>query len=551
MKRRLNLLYILLIFTSFRVSAQTYPVVSSTQILPPYSVYLSDYASAGSDKFIVNLFLQDQNQNGLQVKLKITITGDNGVKLETKPEYMPPPITLYAGTPEIISGPLLQQYLEPANLNITGLNPSQFARDKKLPEGIYTFKAEAVEYRRNKLVSNSGTTAAWLILNDPPIWNLPRHNSTVTASNPQNIFFSWLPMHTGSPNSAFTTEYEFSLYDIIPQDRDPEEIVRITAPLYQSSTASTSLVYGPAEPPLEVGRKYAVRLRAYDTEGRDMFKNDGYSTVLVFTYGQECITPVGINHDNLTPHSADVHWTSIPGNTEFKLYYREKDQNGTNPWYEGTTSQTNAVITQLKPEHDYQYLVRALCGSIESEPSEIYEFTTPAKITDTLQCGNNPNVPEIDGSPPLQELFIGDVINVGGFEGIITQARGGNGVFSGKCIMRLTNFNILLKSHFDDIHINQSYQVTEGHVIADRGPGIMINLDDIIADLDSLGNIPIDSINLNPNDYINSLDSLVNNLPTDTSLISYEMEEVLVSNSNKLDLIDNEELQDQIEELQA
>jgi len=547
MKRYIKLLLILFISATYQLSAQTFPVVSTTQVLPPYSVYLSDYASISSDKLIANLYLQDQNQSGLQVKLKITITGDNGIKLETKPEYIPPPIIMYAGAPEIISGTALQQYLEPENLNITGINPVQFARDKKLPEGIYTFTIEAVEYRRNKLVSNTGTAVAWLILNDPPIWNLPQHNSTITATNPQNIFFSWLPMHTGSPNSAFTTEFEFSLYDIIPQDRNPEEAVMTGIPIYQSTTMSNSLVYGPAEPPLEVGRKYAARLKAYDTEGRDMFKNEGYSTVLVFTYGQECITPVGINHDNITPHTADVHWTSIPGNTEFTLYYREKEEGGTNPWYEGTTARTDAVITQLKPEHDYQYLVRALCGTIESEPSEIYEFTTPAKTLDTLNCGDNPNVPVIDGSPPLQELLFGDVINVGGFEGIITQARGNNGVFSGKCIMRVSNFNILLKSHFENIHINQSYQVTEGNVIADRSTGIMINLDDIIADLDSLANIPVDSINSNLNDYINNLDSLVNNLPTDTSLISEEMEEVLISNSYKMDLIDSQTIKEELQ----
>lgn len=525
MKKHIKILLILLISATYQLKAQTFPVVSTTQIIPPYSVYLSDYASASSDKLIANLMLQDQNQSGLQVKLKITITGDNGVKLETKPEFMPPPITMYSGSPEQISGIALQQYLEPANMNITGLNFSQFMQNKKLPEGIYTFTIEAVEYRRNKLVSNPGSAVGWLILNDPPIWNLPQNNSTITATNPQNVFFSWLPMHTGSPNSAFSTEFEFSLYDIIPQDRNPEEAVNTGIPIYQSTTMSNSLVYGPAETPLELGRKYAVRLKAYDTEGRDMFKNNGYSTVLVFTYGQECITPVGISHDNITPHTADINWTSIPGNTEFTLYYREKEEGGTNTWYEGNTAQSSAVISQLKPLHTYQYVVKALCGTIESEPSAIYEFTTTEKITDTLNCGDNPNIPVIDGSPPLEELLFGDVINVGGFEGIITQARGGNGVFSGKCIMKVSNFNILLKSHFDDISINQSYQVTAGHVIADRGPGIMINLDEVISFVDSLAGIPPDSIIADIDDFIDDADSVI-----------YEIEPALLNDSITEDL---------------
>ena len=548
MLKKLLLLLTIISFT-LAIKAQIYPVVSTTQIIPPYSVYLTDYASASSDKLIANLLLQDQNQSGIQVKLKITITGDNGVKLETKPEFLPPPITLYPNIPEQIKGIDLQNYLEPMNLNITGLNISQFMQSKKLPEGIYQFTVEAVEYRRNKTISNPGTAVGWLILNDPPIWNLPQHNTTITATNPQNIFFSWFPMHSGSPNAAFTTEYEFSLYDLIPQTASPDEYVNIAVPIHQSTTMNNSFVYGTAEIPLEPGRKYAARLKAYDTEGRDMFKNNGYSTVLVFTYGQQCITPVGITHQDLTPHTANISWTAIPGNTEFEIYYREKTDDPNTQWYVGTTSQTSATVNQLKPQHTYQYVLRALCGTLESEPSAIYEFTTPEKIITQIDCGDNPNVPEIDGSPPLEDLFVGDVINVGGFEGIITQARGGNGVFSGKCIMRVSNFNILLKSHFTDIHINQSYQVTEGNVIADRGPGIMINLDEIAGDLDSLANVPIDTILNYPDDYIEGLEDIYDLEP---EIITDSISEDLITIEEKLNILleEGDLTEEQIQEIE-
>lgn len=507
MFKRLSIILSILI-ASFSINGQTFPVVSTTQIIPPYSVYLSDYASPSSDKLMANLYLQDQNQSGIQVKLRITITGDNGIELRTKDEFMPPPITLMGGVQEQISGMDLQAYLEPANLVITGMDPTQFAVSRKLPEGIYQFTIEAVEYRRLKTVSNPGTAVAWLILNDPPIWNLPQHNSLLTATNPQNIFFSWLPLHKGSPNSAFTTEYEFALYDIIPQDRNPDDAVNTGIPIYQSNTMANSLVYGPADPPLEIGRKYACRVKAYDTEGRDMFKNDGYSTVLVFTYGQECLTPVGISHEVTGPFSATVSWAPLPGNTEFILEYREKTENGTSAWYADNTYNNSSEINQLKPVTNYEYKLKALCGSIESDYSILYDFTTQIKESDSIDCGTGTGVPQIDNSPPLQKLYIGDVINVGGFEGIVTQARGSNGVFTGKCIMRLTNFNILLKSHFTDISINESYQVTEGNVLAERGPGIMINLDNIAEEIDSLASIEIerDSIFDDPGEYLEDLE---------------------------------------------
>ena len=122
-----------------------------------------------------------------------------------------------------------------------------------------------------------------------------------------------------------------------------------------------------------------------------------------------------------------------------------------------------------------------------------------------------------------------------GFEGIITQAHGGNGVFSGKCIMRVSNFNILMKSHFDDISINQSYQVTAGTVIADRGPGIMINLDDVTEELDSLANVPVDSVIENPDDYISDLDSII-----------YDLDPIIVNDTIAEDL---EDIADNLEEL--
>ncbi len=129
------------------------------------------------------------------------------------------------------------------------------------------------------------------------------------------------------------------------------------------------------------------------------------------------------------------------------------------------------------------------------------------------------------------------VISLSSFEGIITQAHGGNGVFSGKCIMRVSNFNILLKSHFDDISINQSYQVTQGTVIADRGPGIMINLDDLIPAIDSIANIPVDSIIAHIDEYTDVADSLV-----------YEIDPAIVTDSLETVL---ENLQDQLNEVVA
>ena len=42
-------------------------------------------------------------------------------------------------------------------------------------------------------------------------------------------------------------------------------------------------------------------------------------------------------------------------------------------------------IKSLKPEHVYRYQIKAVCGTIESEYSEIKEFTTPVKEEKEMQ----------------------------------------------------------------------------------------------------------------------------------------------------------------------
>ena len=54
---------------------------------------------------------------------------------------------------------------------------------------------------------------AWISLSDPPFLNLPIKGESVAFRNPQNIIFQWTPRHLNSPNTAYNTEYEFTLIE--------------------------------------------------------------------------------------------------------------------------------------------------------------------------------------------------------------------------------------------------------------------------------------------------------------------------------------------------
>ncbi len=447
--------------------------------------------------------LKDPMEPRVDITLRVSIKG-NGIELRTRDDYRPQPLELNGGVPLVLTGPDLESYLNPANLTFSGISKNEFVKTGKLPEGVYQFTVEALSYDRPGVVlSNSGMTIGWLVLNDPPHWTLPMQNSLLTATYPQFVNFSWMPMNTGSPNAAFTTEYEFTMVELWPEDRSPGDAINSFAPLFQTVTNNTSLVYGPAEPELTPGRKYVCRLRAYDTEGRDLFKNNGYSEILVFTFGQACLPPNTFTDKIISPEEARVEWTALPGHTQFNLSYSEQNPDGTwSNWYHNEGIMPYSNLKELKPERKYRYQLKAICGTIESEYSEIKEFATPAADTTEIVCGKGAGVPDIDDSPPLPTLHIGDRIDAGGFTALVTEAEGSNGNFTGKCILFVKTFGYApIYSEFSGIGVNQSMQLTSGSIKSVKGELKIHSVDSIISDLnDMLGSDDVaDGGNGNPN----------------------------------------------------
>ncbi len=67
--------------------AREYPVQVTAIVTPPYSLYLSDYASPESN-FQVILNLRELDRPEYRVKLRVTIEG-MGITLRTRPSYVP------------------------------------------------------------------------------------------------------------------------------------------------------------------------------------------------------------------------------------------------------------------------------------------------------------------------------------------------------------------------------------------------------------------------------------------------------------------------------
>lgn len=462
--RRILVSFLLFFSWTFAIS-QTYPVQVSTFIAPPYSPYLSDYTTSATDKISVNLLFNDPVRFELGVKLRVTIEG-SGITITTRPDYNPEPLYLQSGIPERLTGTELAPYLDPRNLDFRGLDKRQYERTGALPEGVYRICIEVYEVSRNLRVSNSGCTFAWMILNDPPLINIPFNGEKVRIQEPQMVVFQWTPRHTGSPNSAFSTEYEVELVEIRPKGRNPNDAILTSPPIFTTTTQSTMLIYGPAETPLIPGQQYALRVRARSMSGAeelDLFKNNGYSQVIMFQYGDQCLSPENIEVASASPVKIDATWEAQAGHTSFRVRYRE-NKPGTQ-WFEETTVMDNHSIAGLKPDKEYIVQVTGYCGVVGNEDAKSFTVRTPKVMEGDFQCGAPSNTVIVDNTTSRSSLKPGDFIASGDFDIGITSVTGGNGTFSGTGVAYIPWFKLAgFKVVFENIKVNENKQVYAGVV---------------------------------------------------------------------------------------
>ncbi len=446
-----------------QIQAQNFPVRVTPNLTPPYTPFLKDLTVPGADKLTVRILLTDLSVMEYRCRLRLTIEGVN-ITITTSPNYVAPPLTLQGGVPELLLGSDLADYFRYENLQFKGIDPGTLQRNGgQLPEGIYRFTFEVIDYNRGTVVSNRGTTTAWMVLNDPPFINQPFNNAKLKPLDPQNIVFQWTPRHRGSPNAAFSTEYEVKLVEIWPKGRNPYDAIQVLPPIFETITEQTMVVYGPAETPLVPGREYALQVRARDVLNRDLFRNQGYSEVVKFTYGDECPRPTGIMADDIGTMRARMRWQGHALNSGYRLRYREQAEGA--QWFEENVNLTYVTAMQMKPGVTYQYEVCGVCDFYESDFTTTETFTTLAENPNAFACGDAATVPPPDGSPPLPALFINDFIKAGGYDVVVTKASGSNGVFTGEGLAVVPWFHSAkVRVTFQNISVNQSYQLTRGEI---------------------------------------------------------------------------------------
>ncbi|MFH6985245.1 fibronectin type III domain-containing protein [Marinoscillum luteum] len=471
---------------TYGAHAQTYPVQVTTTLIPPYSPVLSYYTAADANNLQVIIHVMELDRRDLRAKLRVTIEGA-GVRLYTSPAYVPPALVLQGGVPEMLSGFDIRGYLNPNNLIFEGITRAEFIKSGKLPEGFYTFTIEVLEYNRSVRISNQSRANAWVVLNDPPLINFPFSGDKLRTTDPQNISFSWVGRHLASPNSAFSTEYEFTLYELYPGQTNPEVAVRSSNSIYRTTTTQSSLYYGPAEPQLIPGKKYAYRIRAYDVSGRDLFKNQGYSETNWFQYGDDCLPLRSVTAEALDPYRIRISWEPEATHTGFVVSYREA---GTDTWWKETTFSTSLVIPDLKRGTSYEYQVMGQCNQYEGETSTIQTISTEAEETEdpNFACGTDLIMPELSPNPLQKPLLPLDLFHIGGLDVVVhTVTLNADGSYSGMGHAPMPIFNGAgMRVKIRNVIINEDYYAIAGSVVTvydTEGRFIVGNTDDLKGDL--------------------------------------------------------------------
>ncbi|MCA6410435.1 MAG: fibronectin type III domain-containing protein, partial [Cytophagales bacterium] len=402
------------------------------------------------------------------VRLAFVLEGA-GIRIETNPNFAPPPIVLEGGVPQVLGSDELGIYLDPRNLLFNGITRQQYEQRAALPEGFYRFSFRVLDYRRKDVqLSREATANAWFVLNDPPRLNTPVCGTTLPLRDPQNIFFQWLPMGAASPNSALTTEYEFTLVEVRPPGRNPNDAINVGVPLFQFTTQQTSLVYGILEPALIAGQEYAFRVRAKDTNGKDLFKNQGYSEVCTFKFGevQAVPPPEGLNIYPESERRAKVTWYQMLEADRYRVEYRKKPatpEEANRAWFTKETLEDNTVLNDLEAETEYELRVANVVKNIISRYTEIKTFRTlPVRV---FACGQQVDNITPANQKPLLSPFIGQLWKIGKFDMEVMQVRGSNGTYSGLGAVIIPYLGFRVYGTFQDIKVNENREVIVGTVV--------------------------------------------------------------------------------------
>ncbi|WP_067145672.1 fibronectin type III domain-containing protein [Pseudotamlana agarivorans] len=461
-----SLLVLLVSTVSLFGQNANFPVTIIPQATPPAPIYFSNYADASTTNspLRVQIVLNDFTIPHREIRLKTYFQG-RGINFQSNDVVSgASPMYLEGGVPLILTNAELAPYFKFEN--ITGISPNTYG--SIIPEGSYQFCFEVYDVATGSKLSNKSCVTTVIFENEPPFLIAPRNKSHISETNPQYIVFQWTPRNINVTNVS----YELSLVEIWDNQIDPQAAFLSSPPIFQTTTAATSYVFGPSDPQLLSGKNYAWRIQAKAKQGAEdigLYKNQGYSEIFSFSYSSACDLPTNINHEVKGSSIASVFWDDFSNEVpEYVARYRVKSDSITDAaWFYNKTTGNTTSLWGLKADTTYEYQVQKKCTVTKSNWSLAEQFTTFIADSEAsvYECGITPDF-TLSNTDPLQNLAKGDTFTAGDFPIYVLTSEGSNGRFTGTGYVTIPYLNsIKVSVDFTNVLINTDKQLAEGTVV--------------------------------------------------------------------------------------
>ena len=303
-----------LILFQVQVMAQ---VNVSIQILPPYPTKFTDYASK---PHLMVISVTNASTTNQRIQLRGTVTGDNGIVIRVRPSYKSTsPIELGPGQTKMLNGNDVSYFFDYNKLEYSGITQNDFINKGGLPEGRYQLCIRAFDYDNNTAISAdepAGCSNSFSVASlEPPIILSPFDGQDLSAAAGQVLTFRW-NYPVSSPPSL---QYKIRMVEVLGNKNPNDAIMTARQPYFFEKEVMTNMyVYNPADPQLTPGRRYALMVEAFDPYNTAVFRNNGRSEVISFTYGKEINLAendkVVVKNDTLTKKQVIVK-----GNLKFRF----------------------------------------------------------------------------------------------------------------------------------------------------------------------------------------------------------------------------------------
>src|SRR5664280_3311546 len=282
-------------------------------LVPPFSNRISDFLTNPS-KVVITVH-NSSTVASFKIKLLASLKGDNGIQISTNPGNLNliPDITLQSGQPTVVlNATALSSLFNLEGVTFKGITYNDLINGNGLPEGSYELcitpvaavADPATQQQAGQPLSVEKCSNLFAVINiEPPVIINPLSGTDMSVRIPQNVIFNWSIPAGVKPG----IQYDFKMVEIQDSLRDVNDAMQsATDPaFFERKLTGNVMLYGPGEPRLTPGFRYAYIVTASDPNNNAVFRNGGRSEVGYFTYSLPKINsaPVPTTNNNNPPNN--------------------------------------------------------------------------------------------------------------------------------------------------------------------------------------------------------------------------------------------------------